>query len=205
MPRTSNEYDREQRDRIIAATRRCLARLGFRMTSMSDILAEAGISASTFYRHFSSKADALRATGDDRLSAIEDQLAEQVRRHPLPRPSTLMRVIVTNLFVGFEDIEHDDDDVNLVLGLWAETGHDHGLFMQAQTLHSGLRAAIRRALSPYAEADLLLVDPDTAADLTWNLAIALFPRRVLLHDAALERNSRLLDSTIYRPGRDTGR
>ena len=57
MPRLKAETRQARRDHLLDAAARCFSRLGVSRTTMSDILAEAGVSAGAAYAHFRSKED----------------------------------------------------------------------------------------------------------------------------------------------------
>ena len=57
MPRLKAETREARRNHLLDAAARCFVRLGVSRTTMSDILAEAGVSAGAAYAHFRSKED----------------------------------------------------------------------------------------------------------------------------------------------------
>lgn len=52
MPKVSAEYEQQQQRQIVVAARRLFAEQGIHPTRMADVIAAAGVSASTLYRHF---------------------------------------------------------------------------------------------------------------------------------------------------------
>jgi len=75
-----------QRERLLAATLRATAELGYREFSVKDVLDRAGISRPTFYEHFANKQDCFLAALDDaalrlrmRLDAVSGEEAENWR------------------------------------------------------------------------------------------------------------------------------
>lgn len=77
LPRGPHKLPREvvadnQRRRLMAGTARALASAGFAETSVEDILAEAGVSRTTFYEHFRNKRECVLLAHEeafDRLAA----------------------------------------------------------------------------------------------------------------------------------------
>ncbi len=57
MPKVSDKHREQRRQQILAAALRCFARKGFHETSMSEIIAESGLSAGAIYGHFTGKSD----------------------------------------------------------------------------------------------------------------------------------------------------
>lgn len=61
MPKVSEAYVQERRQRILAAASACFAENGYHDTTMQDIASEAGVSYGVVYRYFDSKESILRA------------------------------------------------------------------------------------------------------------------------------------------------
>ena len=92
------------RDRLLAATERCLRRTGIRRTTMTEIATEAGLSRALLYQHFPDKAslvvaalartdEAFWADAHDRVAAadgIAARVAEAVRLSRSRRPGALL-------------------------------------------------------------------------------------------------------------------
>lgn len=55
MPKVSKAYAKSREQEILQAAAACFARAGYRLTSMTDVAAEAGLSVGALYRYFSSK------------------------------------------------------------------------------------------------------------------------------------------------------
>jgi AcrR family transcriptional regulator len=70
MPKVTQKYLDTQRERIVNAARRCFLRDGFHATSMQTVLADAGVSAGTFYRYFASKDDVILAIAEENLRDV---------------------------------------------------------------------------------------------------------------------------------------
>ena len=197
MPKTSAEYDQRQRSAIVSAAQRCFARNGFHATSMHDIIAEAGVSASTVYRHFHGKEDVIYASTDEKFGDIAVRIDELMARRPLPPPSAVLCTIVEHLYGGLGG-GGDESGINLVLNAWAEAGRASRLRTRARTAHERLRGEINQMVQKYREAGMLRpdVDTDTATEILWTLAVALFPRQALLDDDAVARSAELLDHLL---------
>ncbi len=67
--------DAEARRRIIAATRRCVDRLGPEKTGLASVAAEVGVSRPTIYHYFPSTEALLRETGVEAAAEFLDRLA----------------------------------------------------------------------------------------------------------------------------------
>lgn len=63
-----------QRERILAATLRATAQLGYRELTVQDVLDRAGVSRPTFYEHFENKDDAFLAAFDAAAKRLRERL-----------------------------------------------------------------------------------------------------------------------------------
>ncbi len=63
-----------QRERLLAATLRATAELGYREFSVKDVLDRAGVSRPTFYEHFANKEDCFLAALDDAALRLRTRL-----------------------------------------------------------------------------------------------------------------------------------
>jgi AcrR family transcriptional regulator len=70
MPKVTQQYRAAQRERILNAARHCFLRDGFHATSIHTVLADAGVSAGTFYRYFASKDAIILATAEENLRDV---------------------------------------------------------------------------------------------------------------------------------------
>src|SRR5260370_26520093 len=76
MPKVSEEYRQARRAHILAAARRCFIRQGFQETSMTDLLAEAGLSSGAVYNYFSSKEEMIVAIAEENIGQVISVLRE---------------------------------------------------------------------------------------------------------------------------------
>src|SRR5271156_5700395 len=84
------------RDRVLAATYRCVARFGLAKTTIEDVVKESGISRATIYRQFPGGRDELLLeTVGWELANYFNRLADQVRDAP-----TLAELLRTGLSFG---------------------------------------------------------------------------------------------------------
>jgi AcrR family transcriptional regulator len=97
----SDRYRRQRRD-LLRAAGRLAARKGYEGTRVADIVAEAGLSKSTFYEHFASKEDCFvelhRRTSSQMLQTAVDAAGANIGRGPYE-----CLVAVIRAFVGYAD------------------------------------------------------------------------------------------------------
>ncbi|QDZ16028.1 TetR/AcrR family transcriptional regulator [Humibacter ginsenosidimutans] len=67
MPKVSDEHREARRRQILEAAMRSFLRGGFQESSMSDIIAESGLSAGAIYGHFASKSEIVAAVASEVL------------------------------------------------------------------------------------------------------------------------------------------
>ncbi len=94
MPKISEEKRQERRREIADAARRCFVAKGFEATSMSDIVAESGLSAGALYLHYENKADLVRQVMTDTLAERADELSEIVLKRPAPHPTQVLKALI---------------------------------------------------------------------------------------------------------------
>jgi AcrR family transcriptional regulator len=77
MPRVSEAHLAARRQQILDAAQACFIRNGFHVTSMQDVIAEAGLSVGAVYRYFKSKNDIVEAIAQqysDEIGATLDAI-----------------------------------------------------------------------------------------------------------------------------------
>jgi AcrR family transcriptional regulator len=65
-----------QRERLIAAMLRAVSELGYRCTSVQDVIERAGVSRPTFYEHFDNKEDCFLAAFDTTAERLRVRVSE---------------------------------------------------------------------------------------------------------------------------------
>src|SRR5271155_5188556 len=81
MPKVTEAHRESRRRHILGASIECFAREGFHRTSMTQIVAEAGVSAGSIYLYFPSKDDIIEAIAEER-HALETALAATALANP---------------------------------------------------------------------------------------------------------------------------
>ena len=93
MPKISDEHRAARQAQILDAAWRCFYRQGVQATTMEQIMAESGLSASAMYRYFAGKDDIIVAAIGSSLSRL-GQLLEPILEAPQQRsvPALLQQV-----------------------------------------------------------------------------------------------------------------
>src|SRR4051812_23729555 len=89
MPRVSEAHLAARRLQILDAARACFRRNGFHMTSMQDVIAEAGLSVGAVYRYFRSKNELIAAIAEQYSGEISAALGELIADPHRPLPEVM--------------------------------------------------------------------------------------------------------------------
>jgi AcrR family transcriptional regulator len=89
MPKVTQEHRDARKHEITSAVLRLVAAHGFQSTSMSDIIAESGLSAGAIYGHYKNK-DELIQSAITELLDLRFANADQLDSDPLPDPGQIM-------------------------------------------------------------------------------------------------------------------
>jgi AcrR family transcriptional regulator len=98
----------EARGRILAATGRLLADRRFRELTVEDVMAEAGLARTIFYRHFYGLPDLVLAALDD---AVADEPASAADLHGMLERAVTLFARHGRLLAAVEEAAHHDGDV----------------------------------------------------------------------------------------------
>jgi AcrR family transcriptional regulator len=146
MPRVSDAHRAARREQIAEAALRVLARYGSD-ASISQIVAECGLSAGAIYGNFENKADLARYIAGQllhrRIGTLDDAVSDGQVRAP---------VDVLRLFMS---LQRAPKDLSVLLQLWGEATVDPDLHEVFRRRADELREAFARALEPW-----VAVQPD---------------------------------------------
>lgn len=131
MPRITDERRESRRAQIMDAALACFARSGYSRTSMTDIIAESGLSAGSIYTHFESKREILTAVAENVLG---ERMGELVALEGPASPYEVLRRVIT----GF----HAARMTRIVLHIWADATVDDDLRAVAQSAVARIRATV---------------------------------------------------------------
>src|SRR5215831_14032247 len=100
MPRVSAEHLAARRQQILDAARICFIRNGFHVTSMQDVIAEAGLSVGAVYRYFKSKNEIIEAIAEGyslQIGGVLEQALADPHRHLIDVMGAALDVIDENV------------------------------------------------------------------------------------------------------------
>ncbi|HEX4444779.1 MAG TPA: TetR/AcrR family transcriptional regulator [Galbitalea sp.] len=138
MPKVTEEHRLARQDEIIAAALVAFRRKGFQATSMSEIIAESGLSAGAIYGYFASKTDIVYAVATKIVGARIVDLDNLAQLDPMPDPAVMIRNVLQGLIdaMGLPTI---------LLQVWGEAVTDATL----RDLCRGIFTTLRDAMTLY--------------------------------------------------------
>lgn len=95
MPKVTDEHRERRRAQILDAAWRCFFRNGVQATTMEEIIAESGLSASAMYRYFAGKDDIIQKAIAASLQGLAEQLAPLFVDPGLAPPAFVEKVLAT--------------------------------------------------------------------------------------------------------------
>ena len=116
MPKVTDAHRESRRRQILDASIDCFAREGFHRTSMTQIIAEAGVSAGTIYLYFTSKEEIVEAIAEER-HALESALASTALANPDTRQA--LHDLATGYLDWFSD-PLEQKRRRVTVQVWAE-------------------------------------------------------------------------------------
>jgi AcrR family transcriptional regulator len=145
MPRVSAQHLEATRQRILDAARRCFVLNGFHLTSMQDILAEAGLSVGGVYRYFGSKEDIVIAIGEAALDDITESVRD-IFDGPAPPP---LDAVIGRLLRGRPPLDGSPSSARLMLQVWGEAARSPALRERYAAMFTAWRAFLTRVVEVY--------------------------------------------------------
>lgn len=134
MPRVSEAHLAARRQQILDAARTCFLRNGFHMTSMQDVIAEAGLSVGAVYRYFKSKNDIVEAIAEMYATQVSDLLATLVADPDRSLVDVMQGAVgVIDANIG------PDGPMRLAVQVWAEALRDDRVGEIVEHVYSRLR------------------------------------------------------------------
>ena len=160
MPRIRDETREERRRWILESAWRCFADNGFHATSMDDIIAATGMSASSVYRYVSGKDELITSAGDESTRVIERLLDRQLAADPVPSPADTMCALLQE---GRGDAAVPRS--RIVIQAWAEGLRNPAMASQFAAFHRRTREQLTELAYRWRQSGHLPpdADPDTYA------------------------------------------
>lgn len=158
MPRVSEAHLAARRQQILDAARTCFLRNGFHMTSMQDVIAEAGLSVGAVYRYFKSKNDIVEAIAEQYATLVSDMLAALI-----VDPERSLVDVMQGAIGVIEANIGPDGPMRLAVQVWAEALRDDRVGAIAEHVYSRLRGNFVTVARRAVETGELPADTDPEA------------------------------------------
>jgi AcrR family transcriptional regulator len=155
VPKVTDAHRAARRTQIVGAAMRCFARKGYRGTSMTDIIDEAGLSAGAIYGHFAGKQELFAAVAGQVLDARQVELDSRRADHAPLTPGEIMTTLI-------DGMRHESFS-GVLVQLWAEAAIDPEIRALANGVFVRLRATVAAQLADWASAEPGRVDGDPVA------------------------------------------
>ncbi|MEU2199394.1 TetR/AcrR family transcriptional regulator [Isoptericola sp. NPDC019482] len=174
-----------RRAQIRAAALRAFTAKGYQRTSISDVVAESGLSAGAIYGHYDGKQALFAAVAEEVLSRRGAEIEDASGGGP-PSPLTVLTILTGGM-------TRDLEDGRLLVQLWAESTVDEVIHDVVQEVVGTLRGVLRGALRTWyaTRPDLAPDGPDAAAELLLPVMLGLgqgfLMQRAMLDDFDPER------------------
>ena len=159
MPRVSEAHLAARRQQILDAARTCFLRNGFHMTSMQDVIAEAGLSVGAVYRYFKSKNDIVEAIAEQYATLVSDMLAALI-----VDPERSLVDVMQGAIGVIEANIGPDGPMRLAVQVWAEALRDDRVGAIAEHVYSRLRGNFVTVARRAVETGELPADTDPEAN-----------------------------------------
>jgi AcrR family transcriptional regulator len=170
-----------KREVIVAAALRCFDREGFHRASMAMVIEEAGVSAGTVYRYFSSKTDLIRACAEEVFGEADTALRDLVHGPTSPD----VRTIITALLESALDVgsRYDADLTRVGVSAWAECLRDPVLSGHVRGLYRDLRESLTQIVRRWQDEGLLTgAEPEHVAQALFGAMPGFVVQHVVLGD-----------------------
>jgi TetR/AcrR family transcriptional regulator, transcriptional repressor of aconitase len=158
MPKVTEEHRVARRHEIARAALRLFARKGFQATSMSDIIAESGLSAGAIYGHYKSKDELIQTAISELLDLPLAGVDEAKHSTPMQAPGALVGVFLSRLEAGVGDL-------GILVQVWAQAAVDDAMREPTDRIGDRLRGVFEDYLREWymREAGANATDADQGA------------------------------------------
>ena len=184
VPRIRDETRERRRRQILESAWRCFADNGFHATSMDDVIAATGMSASSIYRYITGKDELIASAIDESIRVIGELLDAQLATEPVPSPTDTLSALIRE---GRGDAEVPRS--RMAIQAWAEGLRNPSMAAQFATFHHRTREQLTELAYRWRDAGYLPpgADPDGYAYVLSILMPGLLVNNELVGDVDVSR------------------
>lgn len=179
MPRVTETYRSEQRERILVAAARCFSRRGFHVTSMDDVITEAGLSAGAVYGYYRGKDELIGAVAQRAMQLIDEVLP---RLSASPSPDALIGTLLGTVLELAE--RSGFDPTRVAVQAWGESVRNPEVRHVVQGAYRVIRAHLAEAVRGWQRDGVVAADadPEEVAKVLFGLLPGFILQRQLFDD-----------------------
>jgi AcrR family transcriptional regulator len=158
VPRITEQRRAERRRQILTCAWTCFSRNGFHATSMDDIIAATGMSASGVYRYFGGKDELIDAAGEESMAVFRALFDRLRNTEPVPDVATTIATIVEPVAgsVGNNvDSTGEYDLSRVAIQAWSEALRQPQLRERTGDFHREMRSQLTALARRWQHAGLL--------------------------------------------------
>lgn len=161
MPRISDETRELRRTQILEAAWRCFYRQGVQATTMEEIIAEAGMSASQMYRYFANKEDIIVTAIGVSLSGLRTLLEPVFADPSLATPSAFVARVASTIETFSQRKGYNL--CSIAVHGWSEAQRNAAVSERLRTQYAAYRAALVARVRAWQAACALPAEADATA------------------------------------------
>lgn len=209
MPKISDETRALRRAQILEAAWRCFYRQGVQATTMEEIIAEAGMSASAMYRYFANKEDIIATAIGFSLSGLRSLLEPVFADASLDAPSAFVARVAATID-AFTAREGYNLSTMAVHG-WSESQRNPAVRERLRGHYLGFREMLAARAATWQSAGTLPLgaDPGAVGNALLSLILGYVVQAAVMRDVnpaalatgleAIERSGRRRDAGAKTP------
>ncbi|HMN77045.1 MAG TPA: TetR/AcrR family transcriptional regulator [Burkholderiaceae bacterium] len=186
MPKISEEHRAARRAQILDAAWRCFYRQGVQATTMEQIIAESGLSASAMYRYFGGKDDIIVAAIDTSLRGLARLLEPIVERDDADAPPGVADLVgrITAAIDGFTN-RPGYNLTRIALHGWSEAQRNERLRGLMRDFYAAFRDRLAARVPRWQAAGEVdpAASPQDVAQLLMSVILGYVTQSAIVHDA----------------------
>ncbi|HRH85896.1 MAG TPA: TetR family transcriptional regulator [Rubrivivax sp.] len=194
MPKISDEHRAARQAQILDAAWRCFYRQGVQATTMEQIIAESGLSASAMYRYFAGKDDIIVAAVSSSLSRL-GRMLQPVLEAPERCSVQALLLQVTSLIQTFS-ARRGFDLTTIALHGWSEAQRNERLRGLMRDFYAAFRDRLADRVRRWqAEGEVdAAAEPADVAQTLLSLLLGFVVQSAIVHDADPQAHQRGLQA-----------
>ena len=198
MPKISDEHRAARQAQILDAAWRCFYRQGVQATTMEQIIAESGLSASAMYRYFAGKDDIIVAAVSSSLSRL-GRMLQPVLEAPERCSVQALLLQVTSLIQTFS-ARRGFDLTTIALHGWSEAQRNERLRELMRGFYAAFRDRLAARVPRWQAAGEVdpAASPDDVAQLLMSITLGFVAQSAIIHDAVPAAHARGLEAIRAR-------